>query len=826
MAFKVAEGFVELQPKIDKGEFQRKVKETVRDSTKGVQPEADKTGSGIGTSFAAGFAGGLSADVIKSALGKVIGGASDLGETVSKTNVVFGKSSDSIHKWAQNADTSMGMSQQAAEANVGSLGLLFTQVGLNSAQAATMGKSWVQLAADLGSFNNADPTEILVAMQAATRGEYDSLQTFVPMINAAAVEQKAMAMTGAANNKQLNEQDKLLAINALMFEQTGKAQGDFARTSDSVANRMKAAQAQLDNFAAGLGQNLLPAVSEFIGTGMEMGRILSDLPVGAKIAGGAVIGITGALAVAGPLWDKVGEAIENVQTKWAGMSTFQRVATGAVGGVGVALTIGMGILAAYANEQQRTNARIQSFIDVLRDQKGAVNAVTRESAAKAMEETYSSSTKAADAIRGLNLDLQDVADAYIRGESATEFFNANNITAEGMANKLGISYRQAAYRVAILADFLNEGAAAHDKYAAEQGLTNEVLGEGEVKSRNLADAKAKQAEKEALAAQKAKEEADALQELINKLTTLGRLTLTESEAQLSFEDAIDKATAAFKDNGKTLDENTEKGRNNRRALNEIVDSTLRWVESGARAKLSQAQLNERLNAGAVAYANQASKLGVSQREIDKYTQKVFGVPASKLTRLNADKRDADAKIKDLQAKLKRTESKTTRAKIDADIRAAQKKRRQIQAEIDALRDRNILINIYRKTYYQEIYSSATTGTGRKGQGGRQSPGRASGGPVYAGMLYSVNERGVEEFQFEPAMNGTIVPHHRVANPVYASPTAAAGSGGGVVYTGDIHVTIPVRDVLEFKQVTDLLSTITQQARAQKPFVNRRQTGRG
>lgn len=831
MAFKVAEGFVELQPKIDKGQFQRKVRDTVRDSTKGVQPEADKGGTGIGKSFAAGFAGALSVDVVKGALGAIVGGASSLNETVSKTNVVFGENSEQIHQWAKGAEDSMGLSQKAAESSSNSLGLLFTQVGLNTSEASKMSQSWVQLASDLGSFNDADPTLILEAMSAATRGEYDSLQQFVPMINAATVEQKAMALTGKESNDMLNEQDKLLAINKLMFEQTGAAQGDFARTQDSVANQTKKTQAALENTADAMGSALLPAASATLGfisgslipTVREMGVVFSQLPPPIQIALASMTGIV----VAGPpvvaAVRNIAERIAAARESLSGMSFAGRLGVGTLGVFGIAVAGATSLIAAYANQQAEAKQKTQEMKDALDATTAAVTEQNR--VMTLMELRASGMTQRANE---LGIGLNDLVSANLGNADAQARVNSILETYIGLAESGGSMTGQ------VTAEDLKHAAAAKILQTAI-GTSNQRLRDAQKAkreeievSKGAATENKKLGDEHQTAAQKAADQAKALQELITKLTALGRLTVSESEAEIAFQKAIDDATAAIDKNGKTLDINTAKGQDNQGALNSIVTTTLAWVESGARAKVGQDDLNKRLDAGAVAYAKQAEKLGMSQKEIDAYTQKVFGVPASKLTKLNADKRDADSKIKDLQAKLKKTHDKKTIAKISADIAEAQRKRRQIQKEIDALRDRTILIEIQRKTYYRDIYMPATTGTGRKGQGGRQSPGRAAGGPVYAGMLYTVNERGVEEFQFEPAMNGTVVPHHRLgSSPIYASPTAAAtGGGGGITYTGDINVTIPVRDVMEFKQVTDLLSNITQQARAQKPFVNRRQTGRG
>jgi len=190
--------------------------------------------------------------------------ASDLNETISKTKVVFGDSAKAIMDWSRRTADTLGMSRNESLTAASALGLVFTQVGMNADAAATMSMSWVTLAGDLASFNNADPSEVLAAITAATRGEYDALQQYVPMINAATVEEKARAMGLADSNGEISAQAKVQAINALMFEQTTAAQGDFARTADGAANAQRRATAKFKDAAAVLGKQLLPIGQKLI----------------------------------------------------------------------------------------------------------------------------------------------------------------------------------------------------------------------------------------------------------------------------------------------------------------------------------------------------------------------------------------------------------------------------------------------------------------------------------------------------------------------------------------------------------------------------------
>lgn len=193
-------------------------------------------------------------------VGDSLSAASDLGETISKVDALFGESAGGILEWAESSATAMGLPKQAALDAVGTIGNLFMQLGAGSDQAASVGQGMVQLSADLASFHNVagGSPAVLDAMTAAFRGEYDALQRYIPTINAAAVEQQALAMTGKASASELTNLEKALAVQAIMMRDAGTAVGDFARTSDGAANQQRILEANMANLKATLGTGLLP----------------------------------------------------------------------------------------------------------------------------------------------------------------------------------------------------------------------------------------------------------------------------------------------------------------------------------------------------------------------------------------------------------------------------------------------------------------------------------------------------------------------------------------------------------------------------------------
>lgn len=232
--------------------------------------------------------------------------ASDTNESMSKVKTVFGKAAKDIDTFSRTAARSLGLSRQEALDAAGTFGNMFTQLGIGTPVAADMSKQMIQLATDLGSFHNADITDVIEAQSSAFRGEYDSLQKFIPTINAATVEQKALELTGKKTTKELTDQEKALAVQKLMMEGAGAATGDFARTADGAANKQRIMTAQVKDAAAELGDRLLPIGQKVITFFSDLAGRFGDLSpkmqnfilIGAGIAAalGPLVTVFGALS--------------------------------------------------------------------------------------------------------------------------------------------------------------------------------------------------------------------------------------------------------------------------------------------------------------------------------------------------------------------------------------------------------------------------------------------------------------------------------------------------------------------------------------------------
>lgn len=246
-------GSASLDLVVDKQQVGRSIQGAVQ----GNDSKIKGMGKSLATTFFAGFAAFKAADLI----GDAINGARDLAENQSKVNTVFKDMGPAITQYAKGADA-IGLTDNAALQALGTFGNMFDQLKIGSKESAKMSTGMVDLAADLGSFHNADITDVIDSMTSAFRGEYDAVQRFIPTINAAAVEQRALADTHKKTTKELTAQDKAIAVQKLLLEGAGAAAGDFDRTSGGLANSQRVLGARWEELKTGLGQRLLPVITK------------------------------------------------------------------------------------------------------------------------------------------------------------------------------------------------------------------------------------------------------------------------------------------------------------------------------------------------------------------------------------------------------------------------------------------------------------------------------------------------------------------------------------------------------------------------------------
>jgi uncharacterized membrane protein len=263
--------------------------------------DASKGASGKLRSMAGAAKGFIAASAGIATVTKVahdaVGNAVDLGEQMNKTAVVFrGPGAKSIAGWSKTSSKAIGVSRAEALEATGVLGNMLVPMGFARDRAAQMSQKMVQLGGDMASFNNASPDETLDALRAGLAGESEPLRRFGVFLNDARLKQEAMSQGLYKGKGPLSASAKAAATYAVILKDTKDAQGDFARTSDSLANQQRIMKAEYANITATIGQKLLPVLSFLV-------KNLKDVAivVGALVISWGIWSATSALAAAGTL---------------------------------------------------------------------------------------------------------------------------------------------------------------------------------------------------------------------------------------------------------------------------------------------------------------------------------------------------------------------------------------------------------------------------------------------------------------------------------------------------------------------------------------------
>ena len=214
---------------------------------------------------------------------KVIGLASDLGESVSKSRQIFANNSKDVESWAGSLAKSFGQSKAQALEAATSFGAVFNVLGIGKKESAEMSKSLVELASDMASFNNTSVDDALTAIGAGLRGEAEPLRRFAVLLDDATLKQKAMEMGLYSGTGSLSVQQKSMAAYEVILEQTASAQGDFARTSEGAANSQRILAAEAENAGAEIGNSLLPVYERLLASLKDAETVKSAKYLGAAI---------------------------------------------------------------------------------------------------------------------------------------------------------------------------------------------------------------------------------------------------------------------------------------------------------------------------------------------------------------------------------------------------------------------------------------------------------------------------------------------------------------------------------------------------------------
>ena len=215
---------------------------------------------------------GLAGGVAMAGLGvKAIDLAVDFEEGLSKAQQIFGAATEHIEVNAKKAATAVGMSKSEFLEAASNFGVFGKAAGLSGFELTGFADELVTTAADIASFNNLRPEEAVEKLSAGLRGSMEPLQSVGVLMTAAAVNAHAVEMGLVGVGDELTEGQKIMARHSLIMQQLGEmgSMGDFARTSDNLANKQRILNARLKNLGITMGTALIP-IAERFAAGLEV----------------------------------------------------------------------------------------------------------------------------------------------------------------------------------------------------------------------------------------------------------------------------------------------------------------------------------------------------------------------------------------------------------------------------------------------------------------------------------------------------------------------------------------------------------------------------
>lgn len=220
--------------------------------------------------------------------------------------------------------------------------------------------------------------------------------------------------------------------------------------------------------------------------------------------------------------------------------------------------------------------------------------------------------------------------------------------------------------------------------------------------------------------------------LSNEINDLAESSRNAFDAATNVGAAIDDVTAAAKENGATLDANTEKGRANRQALSSLATAMIAAYNAEVALNGEGEKANAVANRNRAKFIELATAMTGSRKRAEELATQLGLIKAPPPINITGNFVEAQARAVAIRAELNKIP-------------------RRIGVRVIVTRQGDI-------TY--------------GGGGGRQAPMRAHGGPVTAGQPYIVGDGGRPEV-FVPESNGYVHPS------VGAFARSSGGMGGGV-----------------------------------------------
>ncbi|WP_232524450.1 phage tail tape measure protein [Nocardiopsis gilva] len=422
---------------------------------------------------------------------------------------------------------------------------------------------------------------------------------------------------------------------------------EAAQRYETTESKVQIAQNSINEMGIALGEGLLPILGDAAQRVTDYGTAFSSLSETQQgwvtTVGGTVSAlglVTGALVAGGP---KLLEWRENMQElATSGGTRMQRglgaTATFLTGPYGAAIGGVMALGGLWLDQKARQIAAEQEWADALAETGGVIDASIAQLGARKLEETG-----LLELSKELGVQEGVLTQALIQeGEARKALATADQmaqLAKQGLLEEYSDERQSIKDLNAALEVLFGTGTTWRDltdeQWQQIQNLNGGLAEQIETMDSATEAQAALALETEATTGQymTAEEAADNYRDSVEQLTSSA---LDAVDAEIRWQEAVDAASDSIAANGATLDLNTEAGRSNQRALNEMVKSGNKhiamMIESGASSKelrKAQEKMREQIRTA-------GSDMGASAEEAEGYADMLRDIPDNINTDIEVD----------------------------------------------------------------------------------------------------------------------------------------------------------------------------------------------
>lgn len=421
---------------------------------------------------------------------------------------------------------------------------------------------------------------------------------------------------------------------------------EAAARYETTEAQVQLARNSINDLGITIGEAFLPVIGDAAESTSALVQYFQELPEPVQQATGAVGAVGAAVGVAASAFllgvpkvaefrDAMGTMGPRTQAVGRGLGSV----VGILGGPwGIALAGAVTVGALFVGQQAEATARVNDLTQALLMSNGAIDENVRMTAVKTLADD-GVLEKAREA--GISLEL--VTDAYLGQAGAMEQLDAEVMAAiesgttwndtllggEPVYSDAAVSASELAVKMQLLDGDVDEATQGAIDQQNAMGADAEAMGGAAAASDLLMGAQGGLTGSYREATSAADEYRRAVEELTGS-------ALSAIDAEIAWQEAIDNASEALTTNGVTLDLNTEAGRSNQRALNDLIrdggDHIAMLIETEGvteDTRAEQERMRKKIYDVALAF-------GASEEEADEYADMLNEIPEEASTSIDVD----------------------------------------------------------------------------------------------------------------------------------------------------------------------------------------------